>query len=87
MLSLVAKQEGVLEDERIIALLLEGFAVPQIANRLNVSEQHVKARLAEILRRLGLNSLVELRFLALSLASGTAAEQSSKILEMLKRKV
>jgi len=82
----VAKQEGVLEDEKIVALLLEGFALPQIANRLKVSEQHVKDRLAEILRRLGLSSLVELRFLALSLSSDTAAEQSSKILEMLKRK-
>jgi hypothetical protein len=51
-----------------------------------VSEQHVKDRLAEILRRLGLSSFVELRFLALSLSGDTAEEQSSKILEMLKRK-
>lgn len=73
-----------MEDERIIALLLQGFAVSQIANRLNVSEEHVKRRLAEILRRLGLTSLVELRFLALSLSDGTAEEQSAKVLEMLK---
>lgn len=71
-------------DDRILALLLEGFGFEQIANRLEISEQHVKLRLAEILRKLGLQSVVELRFLALSLSGDTAEEKSCQILIMVK---
>lgn len=75
-----------MEDRSIVELLLQGLGAQQIANRLIVTEQEVQDRLSEILRDLGFHSLVELRFLALSLPGDTAEEKSSHILEMLKRR-
>ncbi len=74
-----------MEDENI-ELLLEGFGVEQIANRLNATEQEVKDQLSQILRNLNLHSPVELRFLALSLPGGTTKEKKFQILEMLHRR-
>lgn len=70
-------------EEELIELLLEGLGVEQIANRLNANEQEVKDKLSEILRDLGLHSLVELRFLALSLPGDATKKKSSQILKML----
>ncbi len=72
-------------EAEIIGLLLKGFGVEHIANRLNATEQEVKDQLSQILHNLNLHSLVELRFLALSLPGDTTKEKSSQILEMLHR--
>ncbi len=74
-----------MEDRSILELLLQGFGAQQIANRLVVTEQGVQDRLSEILHDLGLQSVIELRFLALSLPGETAEEKSSQILDLLKR--
>ncbi len=73
-------------DEKLIELLLEGLGLEQIANRLNVTEQQLRNSLAEILHDLSLGSLVELRFLALSLPGRTTKEKTSEVLELLRRR-
>jgi DNA-binding NarL/FixJ family response regulator len=48
------------DEERLTALIAEGFSMPEIADRLGLPQECVQALLAQTLQKLGLTDQLEL---------------------------
>jgi DNA-binding CsgD family transcriptional regulator len=63
-------------EEEIAQAIIDGYSRAEIAQRLYISEETVKKHLANIYRKLGINSRAQLFHIAMSLTGGTRLDGS-----------